>query len=207
MENIELKSLEEVAVEVLREQNESLTYIELFNKVAEAKQFNDEERAKYIAQFYTDITASGNFVYCGDDKWDLKEHLKVADYESEYYSEHADIEGYEEEKPAKRRKSRKSSVSDNDGELSIDTTHAEMTAHLNKDDDYNSDEQDYEKGYQDDEDDYNENDGYFDSDEEDERYEEDDESYSEDEDSDDDYDDDEEEYNAIMDQFEDEYDN
>ena len=62
MDNIELKSLEEIAVEVLRETKEKATYLELFNKVAELKNFTEEERNENIARFYTDITASGTML-------------------------------------------------------------------------------------------------------------------------------------------------
>ena len=58
MDNIELKSLEEVAVEVLRETKEKATYLELFNKVAELKNFTEEERKGSTSSSGKDNTSS-----------------------------------------------------------------------------------------------------------------------------------------------------
>lgn len=208
MENIELKSLEEVAVEILRETKEKATYLELFNKVAELKNFTEEEKADNIARFYTDITASGNFVYCGDDYWDLKENQTLDALDSEFYSEHSAVEGDDEEisKPKKRsKKSSKRIYTEGDASF-VDLTYSELAEESDADDNYNSEDESYEnmdydygKKY-DDDDDYDDDDN--DSEYEDD-YDEDD--YDDDDDIDnDDYD--EDKYNAIMDEWEDSYD-
>jgi len=207
MENIELKSLEEVAVEVLRETKEKATYLELFNKVAELKNFTEEERRENIARFYTDITASGNFVYCGDDYWDLKENQTLDALDSEFYSEHSTVEGEDEEeiKPKKRsKKTVKRIYTEGDANF-VDLTYSELAEESETDDDYNNEDESYEnidydfdKKYDDDDYDDDDNDSEYEDD-----YDEDD--YDDDDDSDsDDYD--EDKYNAIMDEWEDSYD-
>ena len=207
MENIELKSLEEVAVEVLRETKEKATYLELFNKVAELKNFTEEERNENIARFYTDITASGNFVYCGDDYWDLKENQTLDALDSEFYSEHSTVEGEDEEeiKPKKRsKKTAKRIYTEGDANF-VDLTYSELAEESETDDDYNNEDESYEnmdydfsKKYDDDDYDDDDNDSEYEDD-----YDEDD--YDDDDDSDsDDYD--EDKYNAIMDEWEDSYD-
>ena len=207
MENIELKSLEEVAVEVLRETKEKATYLELFNKVAELKNFTEEERNENIARFYTDITASGNFVYCGDDYWDLKENQTLDALDSEFYSEHSTVEGEDEEeiKPKKRsKKTTKRIYTEGDANF-VDLTYSELAEESETDDDYNNEDESYEnmdydfgKKYDDDDYDDDDNDSEYEDD-----YDEDD--YDDDDDSDsDDYD--EDKYNAIMDEWEDSYD-
>ena len=207
MENIELKSLEEVAVEVLRETKEKATYLELFNKVAELKNFTEEEKNENIARFYTDITASGNFVYCGDDYWDLKENQTLDALDSEFYSEHSTVEGEDEEeiKPKKRsKKTTKRIYTEGDANF-VDLTYSELAEESETDDDYNNEDESYEnmdydfgKKYDDDDYDDDDNDSEYEDD-----YDEDD--YDDDDDSDsDDYD--EDKYNAIMDEWEDSYD-
>lgn len=210
MDNIELKSLEEVAVEVLRETKEKATYLELFNKVAELKNFTEEERNENIARFYTDITASGNFVYCGDDYWDLKENQTLDALDSEFYSEHSAVEGEDEEKEKPKRKTKKSSkriYTEGDSSF-VDLTYSDLAEESDIDDNYNSEDEsyetmdyDYDKKY-DDSDDYDDEDDDNDSEYESEDY--DDDDYDEDDDDNDDYD--EDKYNAIMDEWEDSYD-
>jgi DNA-directed RNA polymerase subunit delta len=108
MKDISLLSLEEIAVAVLKESKQKTTFADLYKKVAELKGYDDEEKKGHIAQFYTDITASGDFLYCGEDLWDLKSNEPLSALDSEFYSEHAAIEGEgeEEEKPKKAAKKR-----------------------------------------------------------------------------------------------------
>ena len=208
MEKTELKSLEEVAIEVLREAKEELTYLELYNRVTEIQNFSEEEKMDNIAQFYTDITASGNFVYCGDDKWNLKENLTLDKLDSEFYSEHAEIELEEDEKPKKKKASKKSKkiIRSEDGEAFVDLTYSELAQEMDKDDEDDNENEDYENYSDESYDDYD--DSYSDDDD---SYEEDSDEYQDDydDDLDDDEDDDdydEDSYNAIMDQWEDSYD-
>ena len=206
MENIELKSLEETAVEVLKQEKTQLTYLELFNKVAELKGFNDEEKAREIARFYTDITSSGNFVYCGDDKWGLKEDLPLDALDSEFYSEHNEIELEDEDliKPKKKAKKSKKITHTEDGQAFVDLTYNDLAQESDKDDDYLSEDESYENlDGSDDYEDYVDDDDDSQYDDEYER-EEDYDDYDEDDDDDDDFD--EDRYNDIMDDYEDRYD-
>lgn len=94
MENYKNLSLEETAVEVMRDVD--LTFDELCKKVAEIKGMTEEEMNEIKASFYTDITASGNFVYCGNDIWSLKKNKKLDSKSfAELYKEHVS-EGEEE---------------------------------------------------------------------------------------------------------------
>ena len=197
MENINLKSLEEVAVEVLRGENTQLTYLELFEKVAALKGFNEEDKKREIARFYTDITSSGNFVYCGDDKWCLKESLSPDDLDSEFFEEHNEVEVDENDAYFKtKHKKGKKFTTDENGELIADVSYNDYVAEGNKDDDEDESVESYEKMGLSDED--------YEEDFEDNDYsEEDDEDY-EAEDEDDEFD--ENEYNSIMDEWEDSYD-
>ena len=85
-------SLVEIAIEI-QENEEKTTFLELYNKVCEKKGFNEEEKRAHIAQFYTDITACGDFIYCGDDLWDLKRNQKLDALEKEFLDVDVPIKG------------------------------------------------------------------------------------------------------------------
>lgn len=192
MEDIKSLSLVEVAIEIQSESKEKTTFIDLYNKVSEAKGFNEEEKRAHIAQFYTDVTASGDFVYCGGDLWDLKKNQKLEALETEFYTEHAGLgDDLEDEDEAPVKKKRKSSKK-------IMLSPEELEEEENKEEIDNEDESyenisfdDYEAS--EDDDDYSSYEKDLDS----ELDEEDKESYD---------DEDEDKYNSIMDEFENLYD-
>ena len=190
MKDYSLMSMVEIAVDIQSQPNtEKTTFLDLYNKVCEIKGFTDEEKKAHIAQFYTDITASGDFLYCGEDLWDLKKNQKLEDLDKEFYSEHVAEETDEDEeeiKPKRKvRKTKRLEVAEedyNDDDNNEDNENAEAYENL----EYDNEEEDEDNGYN----------GYepdFDHDE--------DEDYD-----DDDSDREEEKYNDIMDEYEDLYD-
>ena len=194
MSNKDLMSLVEIAIEIQSENPEKTTFINLYNKVCEIKGFSEEEKRSHIAQFYTDITACGDFIYCGDDLWDLKRNQKLEALEKEFQTEHAGFEEEEEEKqrPKPRRKSSKRAKSPL--ELEEEENREEIES---EDQAYETqmayDDEDYDS--QDDDEDYNSYERDFDS------------ELDEDDDTDYDEDDfDEDKYNSIMDEYENQYD-
>ena len=83
-------SLPETAFEVLTAANGTMTFAELYGKVAEIAEMSEEEKAARIGQFYTDISLDGRFVGLTDNTWDLrsrhtydKVHIDVNDVYSE----------------------------------------------------------------------------------------------------------------------------
>lgn len=197
MQNTDLMSLEEIAVMVMKNSKQKITFLDLYNKVSEIKGFTEEQKTDHIAQFYTDITASGDFLYCGDDLWDLKSNEPLSALSSEFYSEHADIEGEEDEevRPKKAKKRAKKTVED------IEETRSSKEEAEEKD----TEDEEYES--------IEPIDDIEDEDEDIDNEKDEDKDKSEDLDSDDDISDeddsdfDEEDYNKIMDQYEDQYDN
>lgn len=65
-------SLPETAFEVLTAANGTMTFAELYGKVAEIAEMSEEEKAARIGQFYTDISLDGRFVCLSDNFWDLR---------------------------------------------------------------------------------------------------------------------------------------
>lgn len=62
----------DVAFELLSASKKPMAIQELFKQIAEIKEISLDDVDK-LTQLYMDITQSAKFVYCGDDKWDLKE--------------------------------------------------------------------------------------------------------------------------------------
>jgi len=198
MENKDNKSLLEVAIEIQKTAKDKTTFLDLYKKVSTALKLTEDEKKQHIAQFYTDITSCGDFVYCGEDLWDLKENLETSALESEFYQEHMAEEETEEEIEEKKERARKAKARKKQAETVEDIVDEEQM------DDYSdSEDEEYE------------NEADFDEDESDDDYD----SYEKDVDSDldedddkdnyddDDQDQDEDEYNKIMDDYEDLYEN
>jgi len=75
----ELKSMPmiELANLILFDEKEAIHFKEVFDKVAEIKEFPDEQKLDLIAQFYTDLNIDGRFVTTGDNLWGLKRWYPV----------------------------------------------------------------------------------------------------------------------------------
>ncbi|MDL2292761.1 DNA-directed RNA polymerase subunit delta [Acholeplasma sp. OttesenSCG-928-E16] len=81
-QNLKELAMLDVAEIVLKDAKEPLTINQIFDKVAEAKEI-ERSNFELLNQFYTDMVASGKFVYCDNDLWDLKENnLELWDKES-----------------------------------------------------------------------------------------------------------------------------
>lgn len=75
---------------------DGLFFYDLFNKVAELKNFSEQQKDDNISQFYTNLTLSGDFILTGENYWDLTNRH----YLSERNIDMNDIydDGYDEEK-------------------------------------------------------------------------------------------------------------
>lgn len=97
------KSNLDVAYEIVKGVN-SISFKALWNAVAQAQNFSEEEKATKVGKFYTNLILDGRFVNLGDNVWDLRERNtfdKVHIDMSECYSEDEedlDPEDLQEEK-------------------------------------------------------------------------------------------------------------
>lgn len=91
-------SMIELAEAFLREQNAETSIKDIINYVFTTKEENLEDVEK-VTRFYMDVTTSGKFVFCGEDKWDLKENnLDLWDKDGHAFVTEAEaIEDSEEE--------------------------------------------------------------------------------------------------------------
>jgi DNA-directed RNA polymerase subunit delta len=111
-------SMLDVAYDVLHSKKE-LTFKQLFDHVSKKLDFNDEEKAKKMAKFYTSLTLDGRFVALGDNTWDLRENQKFDKVHidiSEIYTE-AEEEVDDEEVDDEDREELGESDSDEDREI------------------------------------------------------------------------------------------
>lgn len=98
--NEKLKEMSELEIveSLLKESNEPINIHQLIKSVHEIKGIRLDDVDK-LTQLYMDITLSVKFVYCGDDKWDLKErHLEIWDkagfenvYLEEFENQHEEV--------------------------------------------------------------------------------------------------------------------
>jgi DNA-directed RNA polymerase delta subunit len=90
----EEKSLLEIAVELLEKKRGPQHIDTIVKEVMSLKGYKVAESKEKAPQFLMDFMLSGNFVYCGEDCWDLKYRQPTSvldkdggDYESFYYDE------------------------------------------------------------------------------------------------------------------------
>jgi|SRR5690625_107569 len=76
-EQVQKMSMIEVANIVLSEQKKELNFIDLFNTVAEHKQFTETQKDNLLARFYTDLNVDGRFTTIGSNVWGLKRWYPV----------------------------------------------------------------------------------------------------------------------------------
>lgn len=69
---LEQMSLTDIALELLKDNTEKYTFIDLFNLIAELLEFGETEREEKLGIFYTSLTLDGRFVILSDGSWDLR---------------------------------------------------------------------------------------------------------------------------------------
>ncbi len=90
------KSMVEIAEEYIRINGKQNIY-HLLETVAEIKGVDKEDTDK-LTQLYIDMTLSANFVYCGNEEWDLKENnLELWDKDGSFFNKDEVIEDEEDE--------------------------------------------------------------------------------------------------------------
>ena len=75
---INTDSLLEIAIQLLQSKKKPKKLKEIMRETMTKKGYTLEEVKEYAPQFMLDFMASGYFVYCGDDTWDLKDRQQVA---------------------------------------------------------------------------------------------------------------------------------
>jgi DNA-directed RNA polymerase subunit delta len=71
-DNYKTMAMIDVAEQLIRDHKEPMDIQELIKQIREIKEMSADDIDR-LTQLYMDITTSAKFVYCGEDKWDLKE--------------------------------------------------------------------------------------------------------------------------------------
>nr|WP_256521951.1 DNA-directed RNA polymerase subunit delta [Halobacillus sp. A5] len=72
-----------LATVILEEEREAKDFNDIFEQIADMKNFSDSQREQYIAQFYTDLNLDGSFMTIGTNRWGLKSWYPVEQLEEE----------------------------------------------------------------------------------------------------------------------------
>ena len=178
MENVEQMSLIEIATQLMEEHDGLYNIYELIRDTL-AKKGLDISDIDTAAQLYVDMIASSNFVYMGEDMWDLKSRQSLEQYDKDGSDFVTKEEEYQYE----------TTLDDNDDEDLDDLSEDELD---DEDEDLDDEDEYDEESDEDDLDDEESEEGELEDDEELETYTE--EGFNEDK------------YNDLMDDYEDMYD-
>lgn len=72
-EELELLSFTDIAYEILKSEKQAKSTVEIFRRISELLELNEDEFAAKIADFYTSLTTDKRFLSLEDGNWDLKE--------------------------------------------------------------------------------------------------------------------------------------
>ena len=64
----------DIAYELIKEEGHIFTFKELWDKVSEIKEFNEDDKTDKVSRFYTNLIIDPRFVSLGDNTWDLREN-------------------------------------------------------------------------------------------------------------------------------------
>ena len=99
------KSLLEHAYDYVSTSKEPVAFKDMWNYICEQAQLSEEDAAKRVSPFYTNLMLDGRFVNLGDNQWDLrvrqtfdKVHIDMKDVYSDVETAEDDAEEAEEEK-------------------------------------------------------------------------------------------------------------
>lgn len=140
-EEITKMSMLELAKEVLTEETKALDFRDIFNKIAELKEFTDEQKDDMLSQFYTDLNVDGRFITLGSNMWGLKRWYPFEQIDEDIHNE-----------PKKKKKAKKKIDDDLDLEDDLDIDLDEDDVLLDEDDDFDDidEDEDFEEDLDDD---------------------------------------------------------
>lgn len=93
-QEIELMSYTDLTYMLLKENKKSLNTAELFKKICELLELNEDDYSTKIGDYYTSLTLDKRFYMLENAEWDLSEKHKI---EIELDDEESEIEENEEE--------------------------------------------------------------------------------------------------------------
>lgn len=95
-EELKNKPMLELAGLILEDAKKALSFQEIYDQIAEIKEFTKKKKEEKISQFYTELNVDGRFMTIGSNMWGLKIWYPVEQADEEITST-----------PKKKRKSKK----------------------------------------------------------------------------------------------------
>ena len=71
-------SMIELANLVLADGKKEMSFLDLFERIVELKEIADNDKERYLTQFYTDLNVDGRFIALGSNVWGLKRWFPVS---------------------------------------------------------------------------------------------------------------------------------
>ncbi len=103
------KSLLDHAYDFVSQSEAQVSFQDMWAYIVKAAELSEEEAAKRIGRFYTNLMLDGRFVTLGENQWDLrvrhtfdKVHIDMKDVYADTDNEDVDIEEVDEEEKAYR---------------------------------------------------------------------------------------------------------
>lgn len=87
----------EVAYEILRTNEKALTFIEIWNRVAEHQKYTEEQKTVLISRFYTNLMLDGRFINLGDNTYQIRDRVRYDEVSISLKDVYSDIDEEEEE--------------------------------------------------------------------------------------------------------------
>ncbi len=169
-ENLKSLAMIDIAEQLIKNHKGPMAIQELIQKIRDIKEMAVDDIDR-LTQLYMDITQSAKFVYCGDDKWDLKERnlemwdkdgyaFVTIDDEEEDVEEDLDFTEFTlddvEEKEKEVDADDEEDAEEEDEEIKEEKKYIEVELPIKSTDDDDEDEAEIEFDNDYDEDDYNE---------------------------------------------------
>lgn len=104
----------DIAYELIKEEGRIFTFKELWDKVSEIKEFNEDDKADKVSRFYTNLIIDPRFVSLGDNTWDLRENQTFDKIKLDMNSVYSELE--EEANAAFEDEENPSPIGSNDDE-------------------------------------------------------------------------------------------
>lgn len=82
-EELKHKSMIEVAKLILLDEKKAMNFKDIFDKIAEVREFTESQKETKIVQFYTDLNLDGHFITIGSNTWGLKRWYPVGKIDDE----------------------------------------------------------------------------------------------------------------------------
>lgn len=76
-ETVKEMPMVDIVYELLKQSDEPLYYRDLVKRIADLKEYSEEDMLSYMAQLYTEVNIDGRFICVGRNLWDLKERYTM----------------------------------------------------------------------------------------------------------------------------------